>query len=360
MKFHINKQSEITAHEQLREQIIFLIGTGELAIGEEMLSVRAVARQLGISLNTVSKVYAELERAAWLVKRAGTHHMVVERKGSIKLSLPGSDLDDLSDYIISLAHARGYSLQQLATHLRRRLLEQPPDHLLIVEPDPGLGELMQEETRRKIGYAPPTCGLHYLQQNPAMGIGAILIAPAYIVDKLGQNVIDGRRILPVFYTPIDRLILAISSLSKPSMVGWVSVSAAGLKTISGMLAPAIGDRHSLHLFLTEQLNQAETDRFCLRRYRGEEYRPIDILQPRSTPDSASSPAESAITHDDDEILSLADLHCMDLIFTDSIAYRLIDHPHTVQHQLLSDDSLNRIKAAADALPQTAGIGGKSG
>ena len=355
MKFHINKESETTAHEQLREQIIFLIGTGELAIGTSMPSVRAVARQLGISLNTVSKVYAELVRAAWLVERAGTHHMVVERKSETGLSAPGSDLDALTDYIISLAQTRGYSLQQLAGHLRRRLLEQPPDHLLIVEPDAGIGEVMQAEIRKKIGYAPETCGLHHFQQNPAIGIGAILIAPAYVVDKLWANVIDRRRVLPVFYTPIDRLVQAISELSEPSMVGWVSVSAPGLKTISGMLAPAIGSRHSLHLFLMERCESRAMGRFRLRRYKGEEYWPLDILKPaRAMPESGAFDAELS-AQDDAETLSAADLCCMDLVFSDSVAFGLIDQPRAVEHQLLSDDSLARIAAAAVVLPRPDGI-----
>ena len=358
MKFHINKQSETTAHEQLREQIIFHIGTGELAIGAEMPSVRAVARQLSISLNTVSRVYAELVRAAWLVERAGTHHMVVERKSATELSRPGTDIDDLTDHIISLAHTRGYSLQQLASNFRRRLLARPPDHLLIVEPEPGIGEVMQSEIRKKIGYAPPTCGLHRFQQNPALGIGALVIAPAYVVDKLGADVVDCRRVLPVYYTQIDKVIVALSRLLQPSMVGWVSVSAPGLRTISGMLAPEIGNRHSLNLFLMERIDPVQKNLFRLRRFRGEEYWPIDILKPAPASRQSAITALPAIASDDVEILSPLELRCMDLVFTDSIAYGLIEHPQMVQHQLLSNDSLEKIKAAAGALPQPDSVRGE--
>lgn len=351
MKFRINKQSETTAHEQLREQIILFIGTGELAIGAEMPGVRAVARQLGISLNTVSRVYSELVRAAWLVERAGTHHMVVERKRETGPTVPGTELDALTDYIISLAQTRGYSLQQLAAHLRGRLLEQPPDHLQIVAPDAGFGAVMQAEIRTKIGYAPPACSLHRFQQNPAMGIGAILIAPAYVVDKLCANGIDRRRVVPVFYTPVDTLVQAISDLPRPSMVGWVSVSAPGLKTISGMLAGAIGNRHSLHLFLMEPLSPRHADRSRLRRYRAGEYGPLDILKPASTtPQSRSYDARSLIENDGVASVSPADLRCMDLVFTDSLTYDLIDHPQIFRHQLLSNDSLAKIEVAAVAMP----------
>lgn len=353
MKLHIDKKNEITAHEQLREQIIFHISTGELAIGQEMPSVRALARQLDISLNTVSGVYSELVRGGWLVDRAGAHHTVVERKDNIQLLTPGNDLDDLIDRIISLAQSRGHSLQQLAERLRHRLLGQPADHFLIVEPDPGIGEIMREEIRTAIGYAPPTCGLRALQQNPALGIGALLISPTYMVEKLGQRASDGRRILPISYSPMDALIHAIARISQPSMLGWVSNSGAGLKTMSGIAAPISGNRHSNHLFLMKRLDPEHASHFRLRRYGVGEYHPLDIMKAHKEDSgpSSSSLASDAM-HDTSDVVTTADLRCMDLLFCDTIAFQIIDHPKKFHYRLLSDDSLKRIKAEAHALPKS--------
>lgn len=351
MKFHINKQSEISAHEQLREQIIFLISTGELAIGEEMPSVRSLSRHLGISLNTVSKVYSELVRANWLIEHAGTHHRVVERKDATGPSPPVTDLDYLIDNTIGLAQAHGYSLQQLAARLRQRLLEQPPDHLLIVAPDQGIGEIMREEIGSRIGYAPPVCGLDLLQQNPALGIGAVLITPAYVVERLRQFTTVRQRILPVSYTPLDELMLTISNLSQPSMIGWVSVSGAGLKTITGMVAPVIGDLHSSNLFLLESLDPAYPDQFRLRRYESGEYHPKDILKPAGEGTGAASSTPEAKSACDGAEVGSADLRCMDLLFCDSVTGSLVHHQRCVTYKLLSDDSLDRIEAEAAALPR---------
>jgi DNA-binding transcriptional regulator YhcF (GntR family) len=353
MNFHIIKHDEMTVHEQLREQIIFHISTGELAIGQQMPGVRSLARRLEISSNTVSGVYSELVRGGWLVERAGTHHMVVERKSSTDLVAPGTDLDDLIDVVIKLAVTRGHSLQQLADRLRHRLLDQPADHFLIVEPDPGMGIIMREEIRKTIGYEPPTCGLYRLLDNPAIAIGALLITPTYIVGKLGQYASDSRRVLPVSYSPIAPLTLAISSLSRPSLLGWVSVSGAGLKTMSGMAAPMSGNLHSSHLFLAEQLDSARDDKVRLRRYWLGEYRPVDILKSNKGNSVPSfSTRDSGFGHDDLEVVTAADLHCMDLVFCDSVAMALIDHPHKVHYQLLSDDSLDRIKAEAHTIPRS--------
>ena len=348
MRFHINKQSEITAHEQLREQIIFLISTGQLPIGEEMPSVRALSRQLGISLNTVSKVYSELVRGCWLIGRPGAHHIVVESKEANRASPPVADLDDLINRTLSLAHAHGYSLQQLAARIRERLLDQPPDHFLIVEPEPKMGEILRAEIRERIGYAPPSCGIRLLQQNPALGIGAVLITPTYLVDRLGFVAPHRRRILSVSYTPLDEVMATISKLARPSMIGILSVSGAGLKTLSCMTAPAIGKQHSLHLFLMERLDSEQSDQVRFRRYEIEEYHPENILKPASDGKTSASVVPKLILEEPngDNAVLAADLRCMDILFCDSVAYSFTDHPGRIKYQLLSRYSLDRIAAEA--------------
>ena len=348
MRFHINKQSEITAHEQLREQIIFLISTGQLAIGKEMPSVRVLSRQLGISLNTVSKVYSELVRGCWLIERPGAHHIVVERKEAKTASPPVADLDDLINRTVSLAHAHGYSLQQLAARIRECLLDQLPDHVLIVEPEPGMGEILRAEIRERIGYAPPSCGLRLLQQNPALGIGAVLITPTYLVDRLGFVAPHRRRILSVSYTPLDEVMATISKLGRPSMIGILSVSEAGLKTLSCMTAPGIGKQHSLHLFLMERLDSEQVDKVRFRRYRIEEYHPTNILKPAADGKTSPSVVPKLILEEPngDNAVSAADLRCMDILFCDSVVYSFTDHPKRIKYQLLSSNSLDKIAAEA--------------
>ena len=49
MQIHIDKQSEVPARDQLRQQIIFLIGTGQLPIGMELPSVKPQSRGSKIS-----------------------------------------------------------------------------------------------------------------------------------------------------------------------------------------------------------------------------------------------------------------------------------------------------------------------
>ena len=73
----ISKESEVTIHDQLAEEITFLIATGELKPGEALPSVRAMARRLRIHHNTVSQVYQDLVGRSLLVRRRGSRRITV-------------------------------------------------------------------------------------------------------------------------------------------------------------------------------------------------------------------------------------------------------------------------------------------
>jgi len=339
---HVDKNSQLTAYEQLREQIIFLISTGELPIGAEMPSVRGLARRLGVSLNTVSKVYSGLASGGWLVERPGSHHRVIERREQAGLIFSGRSLDQLIDHTIGLALQNGYSLQQLTDHLRNRLLEQPPDHLLVAEPESGLGEIMRQEIRERVGFAPETCSLARLQRSPSLRIGALVIAPGYIAENLCASAADRTRIVAVHYSPLKAALDAISDLVSPSMIGLVSVSPAGLKTVAGTVAPLLKSCHTIHLFLMTKADTSSNG-FTLRRFSASEYKPRNILKTADpVPSAAAIPEMEEIR----EAVSVSDLCCMDILMLDSVASGVIAHPHSVRYRLLSEESLVRIEEAA--------------
>jgi GntR family transcriptional regulator len=339
---HIDKNSQLTAYEQLREQIIFLISTDELPIGAEMPSVRGLARRLGLSLNTVSKVYSSLASGGWLVERPGSHHRVIERREQAGGVFSGRSLDQLIDHTIGLALQNGYSLRQLADRLRSRLLEKPPDHLLLVEPEAGLGEIMRQEIHERVGFAPEICSIARLQHSPSLRIGALVIAPGYIAENLCGGAADRTQTVAVHYSPLKALLDAISGLLEPSMIGLVSVSAAGLKTVAGMVAPLLKSRHTIHLFLMKR-DDSNCNQFTLRRFSASEYRPRNILRTAAPMRSAAAVPEM---EEVGEAVSVSDLCCMDILMLDSVASAVITHRHSVQYRLLSEESLERIEEAA--------------
>src|SRR5437879_5752540 len=143
MQLRISKESEVSIHQQLVEQIAFLISTEKLKPGEALPSVRELARRLKIHHNTVSEAYQELVKRRWVVRRAGSRLKVCSQPGAS----PGNaqDVDDFLNASIRIARNQGYSLQSLRERVRKRLLAQPPDHILVVEQAPGLRRLLQEE-----------------------------------------------------------------------------------------------------------------------------------------------------------------------------------------------------------------------
>lgn len=58
----IDLQSRVPIYEQLYKKIVELIIKGILSEDEQLPSVRALAKDLGVNPNTVAKAYQELER----------------------------------------------------------------------------------------------------------------------------------------------------------------------------------------------------------------------------------------------------------------------------------------------------------
>ncbi len=74
MFLEIRPSSKTPIYEQIKEQIIYGIASGQLKSGEGLPSVRALATDLGVNLHTVNKAYRELEEAGFLIleRSAGT------------------------------------------------------------------------------------------------------------------------------------------------------------------------------------------------------------------------------------------------------------------------------------------------
>jgi DNA-binding transcriptional regulator YhcF (GntR family) len=248
MKIQIDKQSEISIRQQLAEQIIFLIATEKLKPGEALPSVRELARRLKIHHNTVSQVYADLVKRMWLSGRRGSRVTVrppEERESWTKRY----DVDNLINATIRAARQRGYSLQALRERVRARLLEEPPDHILVVEDDAGLRQLMQKEIRVALGQPAEGCSLTELKAHPGLAIGALTVAGQYVIGEVDKLV---PKILPAVslaFSGADHQLDILRQLQKPSIIAVVSVSPVFLQTARSLLAPALGQRHVMRDFL---------------------------------------------------------------------------------------------------------------
>ncbi len=76
--FAINYQSREPIYEQLYNNVIRLVGMGVLAPHEKLPTVRALAQQLGINPNTVSKSYQMLEQSGYIYSTVGKGTFVAD------------------------------------------------------------------------------------------------------------------------------------------------------------------------------------------------------------------------------------------------------------------------------------------
>lgn len=68
----VDRDSDVAPFEQLRAGVVAAIDAGELAPGDRLPTVRALAQELGLAPNTVAKAYRVLE-ADGVVETRGRH-----------------------------------------------------------------------------------------------------------------------------------------------------------------------------------------------------------------------------------------------------------------------------------------------
>ena len=74
MLLRLDFSSQIPIYRQIRDQIVVGIASGELAPGEKLPAIRALAEQSGVNMMTVSKAYTLLKQEGLITtdRRGGT------------------------------------------------------------------------------------------------------------------------------------------------------------------------------------------------------------------------------------------------------------------------------------------------
>lgn len=107
----IDLQSRVPLYEQLQEQIIRLSMLGILDENQQLPSVRALAREVGVNPNTVAKAYQQLEQQGIIYTVSGRGSFVSPDVLSLQ-SLRQAALQEVLD-AVDKALSRGVSHQQL-------------------------------------------------------------------------------------------------------------------------------------------------------------------------------------------------------------------------------------------------------
>jgi DNA-binding transcriptional regulator YhcF (GntR family) len=248
MQVSLNKHSDVPLHEQLAEQLVFLITIRTLQPGEQMPSVRAFARRLGIHHNTVSKSYKDLVVRGWLERHAGSR-LCVASAGTSRVRAVDGSLDELINQTIRRASELGYSLQALRSEVLERLSSQPPDHILVVEREEELRKIICAEIHSNVGRPVESCASETLSQKPELSVGAQVVAAEHLVESLNMSLSSKLPCMTLEFAGVEEHLALIRALSEPSVIGVASISKALLKTARSLLAPVIGRRHVMKALL---------------------------------------------------------------------------------------------------------------
>ena len=151
MQLWFARRSDNTIREQLVTQVVLAILSHDLAPGQRLPSTREIARRFRVHPNTVSAGYRELERENWVEFRHGSGVYVREQKPD-KPKSSALALDQLIVKLFRDARQLGAPLTQVRARLQQWLQLQPPDHVLLVEPDEDLRAILTSEMQSALTF----------------------------------------------------------------------------------------------------------------------------------------------------------------------------------------------------------------
>jgi|GEM_PF-430625 len=151
MQLWLSKNSEVPLREQLTTQIKLAILSQDLRPGQKLPSTRELARRFRIHANTVSAAYRELSEQGWVDLRAGSGIYVRTFKADVALEAQ-LDLDHLIIEVLRVARQKGFSLAEIQSRVKHWLRLQPPDHFLVIDPDPDFRAILMAEIKGATGF----------------------------------------------------------------------------------------------------------------------------------------------------------------------------------------------------------------
>jgi GntR family transcriptional regulator len=119
IEFKLDPKSGVPFYRQIIDQIRYGIATGKLQVGERLPTVRSLAVDLKVNLNTVSKAYRELEIQSVLETQQGTGTFI----GPVKVEIPENErqrkINDICTEFLNIAATYGFSAKDLIDELNK-------------------------------------------------------------------------------------------------------------------------------------------------------------------------------------------------------------------------------------------------
>lgn len=123
INFLLDPKSGVPFYRQIIDQIKFGIASGKLKVGEQLPTVRALAVELKVNLNTVSKAYKELEIRNILETQQGTGTFIGSAPVTIQPDEKKQKLKSICDEFVGITAAYGFTPNDIIEYLQKQTKE---------------------------------------------------------------------------------------------------------------------------------------------------------------------------------------------------------------------------------------------
>ena len=120
IQFKLDPKTGSPFYRQIIDQIKFGIATGNLKTGEQLPTVRSLAVELKVNLNTVAKAYKELEIQDVLATQQGTGTFISDIKVQIPAKDKANKLKEICSEFSSIAFSYGFSVNDIINQLQKQ------------------------------------------------------------------------------------------------------------------------------------------------------------------------------------------------------------------------------------------------
>ena len=117
--FRLDSSTGVPFYRQIIDQVLLAVGDGRLKPGTQLPTVRQLAVDLSVNLNTVAKAYREMEIRGIVQTQQGTGTFIAARTGA-KSREKRKALQDLVDRLLANAEALGVPMEDVVEALVER------------------------------------------------------------------------------------------------------------------------------------------------------------------------------------------------------------------------------------------------
>jgi GntR family transcriptional regulator len=120
IKFILDPKAGTPFYRQIIDQIKFGIASGKLQVGEQLPTVRSLAVELKVNLNTVAKAYKELEIQNILETYQGTGTFINRSEIDLSEKEKQIKIQEICREFMTIAFTYGFSIDQIINELKNQ------------------------------------------------------------------------------------------------------------------------------------------------------------------------------------------------------------------------------------------------